>query len=756
MTNISTQQAIHATLTGHRPRSLEADILTPEGNVVTCSTSGLQEPQDLDIHLYTAVNVRIAPCAPGANPDLLQVTPAGPHKHPGLEIMDLAEEVRRHDFLYYARDAPEITDFQYDLLMKRLRHLESEHPGLINPESPTQRVGGQPSHPFNQVEHPTPMLSLGNAFNAEDLRAWHERTSKLLGNSTFPMTVELKIDGLAIRVVYQDGRLVIAATRGNGTTGEDVTHNVRTVRNMPLLLDTDEPFIEARGEVYMPKDTFQSLNEERAERGEDPFANPRNAAAGGIRQLDPKLAAQRGLMAWLYSTSTPEHLTHSNGLHYMGQLGLPVNPIRKVCSSPQEVIDFYTQATEDRARWNYEADGIVVKVDSILDQENLGATGRDPRWAIAWKFPPERVSTILTQIDISHGRFGKLTPVAVLEPIHVAGVTVRSASLHNEQDIRRKDLREGGEIFLERAGDVIPHVTGPVDPVKNSALPEFRMPEACPSCGSPVSQTPGEAAHWCMNDDCPARLPEQLRHFVGKSAMDIEGLGPHWCDALVERRLVTNTAGVYLITKEQWMSLDRMGEKTADRILANIEASKEKPFGKVLYSLGVFRLGREVSGILSGWTDSIEQVSSLTVSDLTAMEGIGPVIAESVVSGLESQRVRTIINTMRESGVLALQKPDTSSPKPNPKEEHTMATATGPFQGKTVVVTGKLEGLSRLEAESEVRRMGGMPASSVTAKTDYLIVGDKPGSKLAKAQKLGVNIMSDDEFQEAMTQNSAG
>lgn len=675
--------------------------------------------------------------------------PANTNMQPAQEIAHLKEEIRRHDFHYYVQDNPLISDLDYDRLLSRLTALEKHNPGLLDPDSPTQRVAGTPLQSFVQVQHPTPMLSLANAFSEQDFIAWHSRTAKLLGTDSFSMNAELKIDGLAVRIVYKDGRLELAATRGNGSTGEDVTHNVRTARNLPLRLQDNSPppLLEARGEIYMPKSTFERLNQAKLDRGEEPFANPRNAAAGGIRQLDQNLAFHRGLRAWLYSTSAEGMTTHSQGLNYLSDLGLPVNPCSRLCTSLQEVQDFYHTVLEDRHCWDYEADGVVIKVDNLHHQETLGATGREPRWAVAWKFPSEKVTTKLLRIDLSHGRFGKLTPVAVLHPVQVGGVTVKSATLHNEQDIRRKNIREGSQVFLERAGDVIPQVTGPADPAHNDTLPPFQMPDRCPACNSGVEQLPGEAAHWCPNDDCPARLPEQLRHFVSKNAMDIEGLGPHWCDSLVHNKLVTNPADLYNLTKHQWLFLDRMGEKTADRILANIQQSKAQTPQRVLYSLGIFRLGREVSSILAETCNSIEEVLALTLSDLTAMDGIGPVIAESVVKGLASDRVRQTIHTMREQGVRALSAPDPTYPTFTQKEKPNVnKPQAGPLDGKTVVITGKAEGHTRQEMEAAVARMGGNAASSVTAKTDYLVVGDKPGSKLAKAQKLGVTVISDQEF----------
>ncbi len=673
---------------------------------------------------------------------------------------ELRNEIRRHDRLYYNWQVPEITDSEYDSLMRQLRQLEEKHPECRDPGSPTQRVSGEAAAGFREVSHPTAMLSLGNAFDETEFAAWHQRMASHTGDPHPPVNAELKIDGLAVRLVYEQGRLVLGATRGDGQTGEDVTRNIRTVRNLPLILTPPEGMIlpdtlEVRGEIYMPKDTFLRVNREREERGEYQYANPRNAAAGAVRQLDPRLAAGRGLLAWVYSTTN--NLTGSQrlNLEVLRQIGFPVNPLGRPCRTAGEAADFHREMVQRRDQWDYEADGIVFKLDSLEQQQALGNTGREPRWAVAWKFPSQQAATRLLDIRISHGRFGRLTPVAVLEPVSVGGVTVQSASLHNEEDLRRKDIRIGDRVTVERAGDVIPQVTGPVDTDRERPLPVFAMPENCPGCGSPVESPEDEAGHRCPNESCPSRLPEQLKHFVSKRAMNIEGLGEHWCEALTERGLAANTADLYQLSREDLLKLPRMGGKLADRILRNIGASRQRPLDRVLYGLGIFRLGREVSGLLSQRCDSVDEVSKLSMEELSAIDGIGPKIAASIVDGFRTDRVKQTVAGMEQGGVRMGRDPAPSGAGPEniikPEENNGMSSLfdnpdTPKFDGPTFVVTGKLTGMTRDEAESAIRGRGGKTGSAVSRNTNYLVVGEKPGSKLKKAKELGVEILDEDAF----------
>ena len=583
-----------------------------------------------------------------------------PTKTAGETVLELRRQVRFHDHCYYNTQTPTISDAEYDNLMQQLRRLEKEHPETRDPDSPTRRVGGAVDSSFAQVEHPEPMLSLASAGNPEEFTEWLLRTARRLAIDELTMNVEPKIDGLAVRLVYQNGRLVQGVTRGDGASGEDVTHNVRTVRNLPLTLRTPPEgsspeilpeILEVRGEIYMPRSVFEDANREREEQGEAPYSNPRNAASGILRQLDPELASRRGLLVWIYSNQHPQTNSHRTSLTDLAQLGLPVNPLSRVCWDALDVEAFHREMMSLRGDLDYEIDGIVVKVDHFSLRGTLGSNNREPRWATAWKFPPGQNATMLKEIRISHGRFGRLTPVAVLEPVELGGVTVGSASLHNEEDVHRKDIRAETMVIVERAGDVIPQVTGPADPIANGKAAAFQMPSRCPACGTRVEIRPSEVGHWCPNQDCPALLPEQLKSFVGKRAMDIDGLGEHWCQELVDRGMVENTADLFFLTREQLLKLDRMGEKLADRILRNIEASKGQPLERALYSLGIFRLGREVSTKLATRRPTMDEIREMDKEELSSIEGIGPAIAGSVARGFHSERVQRTLELMRDAGV---------------------------------------------------------------------------------------------------------
>ena len=677
-----------------------------------------------------------------------ETTPTAPEDR----VRQLRDETRKHEHLYYNLDSPEITDREFDSLMRELRDIEDGNPDLADPHSPTRRVGGAAVSGFGEVEHPTPMLSLGNVFNREEFDAWHRRTARAgAGGSPYmPLTAEPKIDGLAIRLRYEQGRLTLAATRGNGRTGEDVSHTVRTARNIPLMLTAGPgakipPVLEVRGEIYLPKSAFGSLNREREEQGEYLYANPRNAAAGAIRQLNPKAAAGRGLLAWVYSVQepVPSHGSHVLALEDLRRLGLPVNPLTKHLNTPEQTERYYRKVMEAREKLDYEIDGIVVKVDLLEVQRHLGNTGHEPRWAIAWKFPAERVTTVLKKVNVSPGRFGRLTPVAVLEPVAVGGVTVHSASLHNETDMNKKDIRVGDTVILERAGDVIPQVTGPANTDPDRETPVFRMPEECPSCGEKARTREGETGHWCDNEDCPSRLPERLKHFVSKRSMDIEHLGPHVAESLIREGKVTDPSDLYRLTKEDLAGLERMGERSAERIMKSIEDSRRRPLDRVLYSLGIHRLGREVSGLLAERHNSVDQVAALDEEELARIEGIGPKIAQSVAQGMNSARVRKTIAGLKAGGV----RMETEPEEGKEKEEKMQERQENPvFAGRVFVVTGKIEGMTRGEAEGEIRARGGRTASSVTISTDVLVTGEKPGSKLDKANRLGIRIMDQKEF----------
>lgn len=663
---------------------------------------------------------------------------------PGQRAEELSRLIRRHDHLYYGLDAPEIPDHEYDALMTELRRLEAQEPALVRPDSPTQRVGGEVSGNFQEVQHPEPMLSLQNVYTEEEFLAWHRRTASAAGVDSFQMMVEPKIDGLAVRLAYSEGSLIMAATRGDGATGEVVTHSVKTVRNIPLSISYQSE-LQVRGEIYMPRSTFEKLNERREASGKDGFATPRNAAAGGIRQTDPKETAERGLRFWAYSIHGPALKGRWDSLERATHRGFPVNPSNLLVKTPEEAVEAFRRMAGIRGQLDYDIDGVVIKVNDLAVSARAGHTSHAPRWAVAWKFPAERKITQLLSVTISPGRFGKLTPVAELEPVTVGGVTVQNASLHNEADMRRKDIRVGDEVIIERAGDVIPQVTGPTDTDPHRSTPVFVMPAHCPACQGKTTTRPDEAGHWCENEDCSSRLPERLKHFVSKEAMDIDHLGDKLCQELIDSGLVADPSDLYFLTRNRLLDLNRMGERSADRLLQGVQASKQQPLNRVLYSLGIYRLGRKVSGLLASRCNSINEIMSLTLDQMTHMDGVGPKIASSAREGLHSPRVSHTLARMAEAGV-RMEKPESEQ-----KERVTAMEQNPAFAGKLFVVTGKLEHMTRDEAQDEIRLRGGSTASSVTKSTNVLVVGDKPGSKVRKAEELIANnvpitIMEEPEF----------
>ena len=542
---------------------------------------------------------------------------------------ELREQINHHNYRYYVLDDTEISDGEYDRLMVELRRLEEDHPSLVTPESPTQRVGASPADGFDQVQHRLPMLSLGNAFNEDDLQAWYRRGKGLLDDADFDLVCELKIDGLAVSLTYQDGVLVQGATRGDGTAGEDVTQNLRTIRTIPMsLLGEPPPYLEVRGEVYLPLEDFRRLNEERAERGEPLYANPRNTGAGSVRQLDPKVTASRNMHIWVYSLGDIGETVRPNGhwdsLQWLNGLGFRINPENQICNNLQEAVDYYHSWMEKRHDLPYEIDGVVIKVDPFAYQDSLGDAGREPRWAIAYKFPAAQAVTRLLDIGINVGRTGSLNPYAILGPVVVSGVTVRQASLHNEEDINRKDIRIGDWVTVERAGDVIPQVVGPVLDRRTGQEQVFKMPANCPVCGTQVVKPESEAMHRCPNTSCPVQFFELLKHFVSKGAMDIDGLGGQWCNILIENSLVKDVADLYRLDKEELLKLDRMGDKLATKIMTNVEVSKQRPLHRVLFALGIIHVGSEIAELLTQRYASLNEMAEATAEELTEIPGIGP------------------------------------------------------------------------------------------------------------------------------------
>jgi len=660
---------------------------------------------------------------------------------------ELREQINHHNYRYYVLDDTEISDGEYDRLMVELRRLEEDHPSLVTPESPTQRVGASPADGFDQVQHRLPMLSLGNAFNEDDLQAWYRRVKGLLDDADFDLVCELKIDGLAVSLTYQDGVLVQGATRGDGTAGEDVTQNLRTIRTIPMsLLGEPPPYLEVRGEVYLPLEDFRRLNEERAERGEPLYANPRNTGAGSVRQLDPKVTASRNMHIWVYSLGDIGETVRPNGhwdsLQWLNGLGFRINPENQICNNLQEAVDYYHSWMEKRHDLPYEIDGVVIKVNPFAYQDSLGVVGREPRWAIAFKFPAEQAVTRLLDIGINVGRTGSLNPYAILGPVVVSGVTVRQASLHNEEDINRKDIRIGDWVTVERAGDVIPQVVGPVLDRRTGQEQVFKMPANCPVCGTQVVKPESEAMHRCPNTSCPVQFFELLKHFVSKGAMDIDGLGGQWCNILIENSLVKDVADLYRLDKEELLKLDRMGDKLATKIMTNVEVSKQRPLHRVLFALGIIHVGSEIAELLTQRYASLNEMAEATSEELTEIPGIGPKIAESVADYFAVPHNQQVLKDLGKGGVVLH----------HDIQDIQEAADDLPFSGKSFVVTGTLSGFTRREAEDRIKILGGNVASAVTRKTDYLVAGASPGSKVAAAGRLGTEILDEAAFLELMGQ----
>ncbi len=655
-------------------------------------------------------------------------------------VEQLRKDLHYHNYRYYVLDSPVISDAQYDAMMQELRGLEARHPELVTPDSPTQRVGAAPASEFAEVVHPIPLLSLGNVFNKEELQAWHRRVQELLESDTFDLVCELKIDGLAVALTYEHGKFVRGATRGDGVRGEDVTANLRTIRSVPLTLNASnvpERF-EVRGEVYFPKSGFKKLNEERLAAGESLYANPRNTAAGSLRQLDPQVTASRRLDTFIYALGYVEGGAMPDSqwdvLGRFRDLGFRTNPAATLCRSLGEVEAFYQRWTADRERLDYGLDGIVVKVNRLDFQQHLGIVGREPRWAVAYKFPATQEITRLISIGINVGRTGTLNPYAVLEPVNIGGATVKLATLHNEDDIRRKDLRIGDWVVVERAGEVIPQVVAPVTARRTGEEREFRMPERCPACGEPVVRPADEAMTYCVNTACPAQFARLLMHFVSKGAMDVEGMGEKLALALIDAGLVKDLADIYSITKEQLLTLERMGEKSVDNIMNAIADSKSRPLASVIYALGIRHVGGETASVLARRFGSLQKLMDAGQEELAEVPGIGPVIAESIHSHFRRDANRRVLEHLAAAGVRL--------------EEEAVIRVGGaqPLAGMQLVVTGRLSRMSRSQAEDRIKELGGSAGSSVTKKTAYLVVGEDPGSKLEQARKFGTTVLDEEAF----------
>ncbi|MCM3669668.1 NAD-dependent DNA ligase LigA [Mesobacillus maritimus] len=658
---------------------------------------------------------------------------------------ELHKLLNQYGYEYYVLDQPSVPDAEYDRLLHELIDIEAEFTELKTADSPTQRVGGDILEMFNKVEHSSQMLSLGNAFNEQDLRDFDRRVRQAVGDDV-SYVCELKIDGLAVSLRYENGLFSLGATRGDGTVGEDITSNLRTIRSIPLRIQ--EPLtMEVRGEAYMPKRSFEALNQAKAEKGEEPFANPRNAAAGSLRQLDPKIAASRNLDVFLYAVADPGETgvtSHSEALDYLDTLGFKTNPERRKAADIEEVIQFIDGWVEKRPSLPYEIDGIVIKVDSLEQQRKLGTTAKSPRWAIAYKFPAEEVVTTLKSIELNVGRTGVITPTAILEPVQVAGTTVQRASLHNEDLIREKDIKIGDQVVIKKAGDIIPEVVNVLAEQRTGEEVEFNMPTHCPECESELVRIEGEVALRCINPKCPAQIREGLIHFVSRTAMNIDGLGEKVISQLFAEKLIEDVADLYKLTKEQLLGLERMGEKSVNNLLTAIEASKENSLEKLLFGLGIRHVGAKAAKTLAQEFDAMDKLMLATKEDLVAINEIGEKMADAVVTFFESEEVRELIAELKAEGLNM----DYKGPKPVAPEE-----SNSFFAGKTVVLTGKLEQLSRNEAKEQIEALGGKVAGSVSKKTDLVIAGEDAGSKLAKAESLGIEVWDEARMLEELTQN---
>jgi DNA ligase (NAD+) len=654
-------------------------------------------------------------------------------KDPAAQIEQLSEELRHHEHQYYVLDDPEITDAEYDALMRRLQALEAQHPELLKPDSPTQRVGGKPREGFVKVQHSSSLLSLDNALNEGELRDFDRRVRELLGDAPYLYVTELKLDGLSMAAHYRDGKFTQAITRGDGTVGEDVTENARTIGSLPLRVKGPLPNFEVRGETVMSRRAFERLNTERDAKGLSHFANPRNAAAGSLRQLEPRVTAERRLEYYTYFLLTegrPAFDSHWRSLEELRHLGFKVEPHSKICLTIDEVFDHCNAWEGKREELPYDIDGVVVKVDSVEQQRQLGFTAKAPRWAIAYKYPARQATTTVESIEVQVGRTGALTPVACLKPVEVGGVTVSRATLHNDDEIERLGLEIGDEVVVERSGDVIPKVVRVSS--QGSYRKAFRMPTQCPVCGGKIVREDGEAANRCINANCPARLKESLLHFASRGVMNIDGMGEALVDQLVDRGAVRSVADLYHLQIGDLVKLERMGVKSAGNVIRNIDRSRLNPLPRVVTALGIRFVGERTANFLAEAFGSMEAIEHASLEELQLAEEVGPKVAEAVVQYFSEPGNRELVDRLRQAG---LEFSYTST-----------RLKAGPLRGKTLVITGTLPTLSREEAKRMIEQAGGRVASAVSRKTSYVVVGEDAGSKLAKAQELGICTLTEDEL----------
>lgn len=658
-------------------------------------------------------------------------------------IEELTELIIKYDKAYFVDDNPLVPDAVYDQLFRELVELEAKYPEFVLEHSPTKRVGSEPVDAFRKVEHEVPMLSLGNAFQEQELLDFHRRVTQAIGNDV-EYICELKIDGLAVSLTYEDGKLVRGATRGDGSVGEDITSNLKTIRSIPLMIE-ETGKLEVRGEAYMPKRSFEQLNKERKEKGEQLFANPRNAAAGSLRQLDPRIAAKRHLDMFAYGYGVwqiPEVGTHSGRLEKLQKLGFKINPHWKICRSIDEVIAFVKKWTEQRSSLPYDIDGIVVKVNDIKQQEQLGFTARTPRWAIAYKFPAQEAVTTLIDIELSVGRTGVVTPTAILEPVFVDGSTVSRATLHNEDHIRALDIRIGDRVIIKKAGDIIPQVVRVLFEERKEGLEPYRMPDHCPACNSKLVHLDDEVALRCINPDCPAQLKEGIIHFVSREAMNIDGLGEKIIEQLFDAGLIKSIADLYRLKKEDLLPLERMGEKSVQNLLTAIEASKQNSLEKLIFGLGIRHIGEKAASLLAKNFKTMDALKNATFDELVAIDEIGEKMAESVVKFFKEEKVVQLIEELERLGI------NMTYLKDEPEGQSIAAQAV--FANKTVVLTGKLEHFTRNEAKTIIEANGGKVTGSVSKNTDLVIAGEKAGSKLKQAEKLNIPVWDEEKFIEVI------
>lgn len=652
------------------------------------------------------------------------------------KIESLRKKIRHYDALYYGRGISEIPDGEYDTLYRELKALEDEHPHLVTPDSPTRRVGNDLTTEFPKVTHRLPMLSIDNTYDDEDIREWIGRCQKMVMDGVLTYIGELKLDGVAVSLHYEKGRLVRGVTRGNGVVGDDVTANIKTVRSIPLVVDFPGSF-ELRGELYMTYEAFAHLNERQIENGENPMQNPRNTTAGTIKLQDSREVARRRLSFaahYLLNHGSDGHTsdTHSANLRFLERIGIPTVIHSPPLQSLDEIIDFCRKWREERFTLGFPVDGVVVKVDSLSQQKVLGATTKSPRWVIAFKYPPEQARTRVVKIDAQVGRTGVITPIARLEPVFLAGTTIKNASLHNYNEIKRLGLREGDTAEIEKGGEIIPKVVTVLPGMRPPGSVPFNPPLTCPSCGSSLSRIEGEVALRCVNSSCPAQLAALLKHFVSRNAMDIRNLGPALLEQLLEEKLVSSVADIYLLTQEQLARLERMGAKSAGRVIDSIEASKHNSLDRLLHGLGIRMIGAQAAKVLAQNVNDIEDLFTMSAEQLSAIETIGPAMAQSLRFYFDKEENRELLHRLRRYGI---------SMKGMPEKER-----QGIFSGKTVVLTGTLTRFTRDEAKTQIEVRGGKVTSGISARTNYLVTGESPGSKRTKAEKLGVPVIDEDQF----------